>query len=390
MRVIFNQLSALKPLTGVGSYVVQLSAALAQHTPVELVPFPAGRTRQLAQLLYRADSTTASKPSAALWPSLLTGPRRLARELSRQLFQVAFRVNCFTGGYDLYHEPNYLPWSGPVPTIITVHDLSVLRHPDWHPIDRVRHYEAHFVRAVQHARHLIAVSEFTRQEIIHFLGIAPERVTTVYNGYNTHLRPMSPAELEQARHTYQLPEQYILAIGTIEPRKNLSMLMHAYCALPRAVRDRCPLLLVGPWGWRSTAVQDFFHTTARHANVRHLGYLPAAALCAVYCGARALAYPSHYEGFGLPPLEMRACGGAVLASSADVHQELFTDQADLLAANDQASWTEALHRIITDDDYHTYRCQNGPTFAKQYTWQRAAQSTYAVYGQLTRRGSQYP
>ena len=199
---------------------------------------------------------------------------------------------------------------------MTIHDLSVLLHPEWHPIERVKAYEARFFKALRRSAYFIGVSEFTRQEVIHNLGIAPDRVSSVHNGIPDYYRPLPEGETRPCLDKLGLSPGYLLHVGTIEPRKNLLMLMRAYCGLPRPLRENSPLVLVGGWGWRNESIREYFESTARHAGVIKLGYVPDEQMPALYNGARALVFPSHYEGFGFPPLEMMACGGAVLASSA--------------------------------------------------------------------------
>src|SRR5262249_21125359 len=123
-----------------------------------------------------------------------------------------------------------------------------------------------------------------------------------------------------------------------EPRKNILMLLKVYCSLPAEVRERCPLLLVGGWGWNTAELAEYFQSEARQRGVLHLGYLPEGDLNAVYNGARALVFPTFYEGLGLPPLEMMACGGAVLGSTAGALVETIGGRAHLLDPHDVDGW----------------------------------------------------
>ena len=191
------------------------------------------------------------------------------------------------GGYDLYHEPNNLPLPCDTPTLATVHDLSVLLHPEWHPAERVAQYEKHWPRAVRQCRHFLAVSEFTRQEMIRTLNLPPERVTRIYNGIRPGLGPLPPEQTAAALRRMRLPPHYLLCVSTIEPRKNLGMLLRAYGALPEALRSRWPLVLVGNWGWNDPGVAEYLHDEARHRGVLHLGYVADRDLAALYNGARA-------------------------------------------------------------------------------------------------------
>src|SRR5205814_2019834 len=138
-------------------------------------------------------------------------------------FATRFHFAAYARGYrfDLYHEPNFVPFRSHLPTVVTVHDLSVLRYPHWHPAARVRFHDKHFAAGVRRAAHVIVVSQAVRRELITDLGISADRVTAVPNGVSPAFRPYSPAELEPVRGRLGLPPGYFLCVGTIEPRKNV-------------------------------------------------------------------------------------------------------------------------------------------------------------------------
>jgi alpha-1,3-rhamnosyl/mannosyltransferase len=293
-----------------------------------------------------------------------------------------FRVACSRQGFDLYHEPNFIPFDCDLPTIITIHDLSVLLHPEWHPADRVRAYERHFEHGLSRAAHLITDTHFLRRQVIEQLGILPNRVTAVPLGVGEEYGSATPAEIAAVRRQFDLPERYLLFVGTIEPRKNLAMLIRAYCDLPCALRDTCPLVLAGSWGWKSNDVADVYRNEGKAKGVRRLGYVTDELLPALYAGARALVYPSLYEGFGLPPAEMLGCGGAVIASTADVHREVLGSVGHLLHPHDRTGWRNAMSRAITDDGWLAMVCRGAQARAAQFTWERCAAGTAAVYESL--------
>src|SRR5262249_53405595 len=286
----------------------------------------------------------------------------------------------FAGGRcDLYHEPNHLPLACDAPTLTTLHDLSVLLHPEWHPARRVAAYERDWPRVLRQCTHFLTVSEFTRQEVLRHLGVAGERVTTVYNGIRPGLRPLPAEAVATVLRRLGLPPRYLLYLGTLEPRKNLLLLLRAYSALPEALRQRYPLLLVGRWGWNTATLADYLHQEARHRGVVHVGYVAEEHLAAVYNGARALVYPSLYEGFGLPPVEMMACGGAVLASTAGALVETVGGQAHLVPPHDVAGWRDAMARVVEDGDWWRSLRQGAAAAARPYTWDRCAAETLRVY-----------
>src|SRR5262249_6333404 len=162
---------------------------------------------------------------------LLTGLRAGGQVLLERGFQAASRT-----GYDLYHEPNVVPFSCDLPTVTTVHDLSVLLHPEWHPAHRVAHHQKRFAARLARSCHIVTGSEFTRQEVIATLGLPPERVSRTYHGIRPNLRPLPAGRVEAGRRALGLPERFLLFLGTLEPRKNARMLLEAYCALPEGLR----------------------------------------------------------------------------------------------------------------------------------------------------------
>jgi alpha-1,3-rhamnosyl/mannosyltransferase len=389
MRVIVNRLAALGLKTGVGHYTAQLLRCLHELAePGEIDEFPRGWVRRLreacAHLRPRLEGGSGGQPG--FWRRSLNSLRKAAidglRRTSRAALAGYFRVVCARGRYDLYHEPNFIPLPSGRPTVTTICDLSVLLHPEWHPLDRVKHFERHFERGVANSIHFLAISEWGRQEIIRTLNVPPERITRTYMGIRPGLGPLPAAAVAATLRRLGLPSNYLLCLGTIEPRKNVLLLLRAYCALPEKLRRAWPLLLVGAWGWNTTEVADYFHNEARHRGALHLGYLADEHVPAIYNGARALVYPSLYEGFGLPPIEMMACGGAVLASTAGALVETVGSRAQLTEPDDLDGWRSALERVLTDEEWWRSLRRGVEEVARPYTWDRCAADTLRVYRSL--------
>jgi glycosyltransferase involved in cell wall biosynthesis len=393
MRVVFNRQPTLGARTGIGHYAAELLRALqAQAGTDDIHVYPTG-------LMWRLLDCLVGSPGVQPWTMignrgpgrLLDGfrwPRRIVhvpaiRSALRATLQPLqfrhFQAVCRREKYDLYHEANILAMPCDVPTIATLHDLSAIAHPQWHPVDRVKQFQRHLDRALTQCTHLLTGSDYTRSEIIDKLGVAPERVTRVYHGIRSGLTPLGASEVEQALGRLKLPSTYLLHVGTLEPRKNLEMLVRAYCQLPADVRQRCPLLLVGKWGWNTTALADYLHKNAHQRGVIHLGYIAEEDLPVLYNGARALVYPSLYEGFGLPPLEMMACGGAVLASTAGSVAEIVGPCAHLTDPHDEQGWRNAMQRVILDDDWQRDLRSGVRKWVAPFTWQRCAMQTLQMY-----------
>ena len=388
MRVVVNQLAATGRKTGIGHYTLQLLRCLVAQAGEDVVDtFPRTWMKRVPEVLSllrsRVDPGEAATPSGPSRKSQVAPMRRrtlhLLRQVNRLIWTQYFRDTCKQRSYDVYHEPNFIPFPSDRPTVATVHDLSVLLHPEWHPADRVTHFARHFRRGVARCCHFFAISEFGRQEIIRHLNIPPERVTRTYMGVRPGLRLLPADEVAATLRDLKLPPRYVLCLGTIEPRKNIRLLLQAYCGLPAALRERWPLLLVGGWGWNSGDVAAYLHDTARHHGVIHVGYLPEPHMAAVYNGARALLYPSLYEGFGMPPIEMMACGGAVLASTAGALVETVGGRAHLISPHDEEGWRGAMRRVIVDADWWQSLRHGGAALAQSFTWERCAADTWRVY-----------
>jgi alpha-1,3-rhamnosyl/mannosyltransferase len=174
----------------------------------------------------------------------------------------------------------------------------------------------------------------------------------------------------------------LLYVGTIEPRKNIMTLLRAYCALPERIRSDWPLLLVGGWGWNAGDVADFLESGGRQRGVLYRPYVPEDSLSALYNGARALVYPSLYEGFGLPPVEMLACGGAVLASTAGALVETVGQKAHLIEPMDLDGWRWAMQRVVEEDDWWQALRRGAVEAVQSFTWERCAADTLRVYRRL--------
>jgi alpha-1,3-rhamnosyl/mannosyltransferase len=396
MRVLVNDLWARGTKTGIGHYTAQLVRALrasAADDRIESFPGPwITAAHRLAQRMrWHLQPEAMGKPVAgktARSPGQNWRARWLRRARSLGWGLLAARLRSRAGAFDLYHEPNNIPLPADVPTVVTVHDLSVLLHPEWHPAHRVTDYEDRFRAGIARASHFFAVSEFTRQELIHHLGLRPDGVTRTYNGVRPGLGPMADDDVRSVLRRLRLPPRYFLYLGTVEPRKNVMTLLRAFVKLPAAVRERCPMVLAGGWGWNSADVAAFLDAEARHRGVVYLGYLPEADLPAVMNGARALVYPSFYEGFGLPPVEMLACGGAVLCSTAGALVETVGARAHLIEPLDEDGWRAALGRAAVDDEWVAELRRGAVEAARPFTWERCAADTWAGYWRAVGRQDQ--
>jgi len=285
-------------------------------------------------------------------------------------------------GAELFHATEHLllPLRS-IPTVLTVHDLIFRHLPTHHkPLNRW-YLNAGLPLYCRRATHIIAISECTRRDLIAAYGLPPEKITVIHEAADPRFRPQPPEAIAAVRARYVLPDRYLIFVGTIEPRKNLKRLLTVFEAIhAQGLSDG--LVIVGRRGW---LYDDFFaaleRSPARDAVILP-GYVRDEDLPALYAGAQALAFPSLYEGFGLPVLEAMACGTPVTCSNTSSLPEVAGDAALMLDPTNTTAITDALNRLLTDASLRADMREQGLRRAAQFTWDRTAQKTLTVYRQL--------
>lgn len=372
VRVGVNAVPLLAPLTGVGHYTYQLINQLQQL--LQLQPWLFYGT-SWDRNIRRAAATGVREINNAIM-RIVPRPHVVTRFLRQTRFSMGARQHRI----DLYHEPAYLAYRFRGPTVVTVHDISWVRYPETHPADRVREMNRVMPNVVKHAAHIMVDSEFVRQEVMDYYGLPAERVTTVLLGVSPEFTPVDIDQCAQVLAQFDLhPGQYLLAVGTLEPRKNLSTVIAAYAQLPDVLRRRYPLVIIGMNGWGMGDLSGSLRQMIGSGEVRLTGYVSQSHLPALYTGARALVYPSLYEGFGLPPLEAMACGTPVIASRRASLPEVVGDAGLLVEPLDDQAIAQHMQSLIEDDALHAALGIAGQRQAQAFTWRRCALETMAVY-----------
>ncbi len=282
---------------------------------------------------------------------------------------------------DLLHA---LAFAGPlaisIPWIVTVYDLSFVRYPrSFNSLNRL--YLTWAVRnSLRRANRVIAISESTRRDLVATFGADPARIAAVYCGVDPSFAPaQNQTELESFRVRRRVPERFILHVGTIEPRKNIARLVRALARAKRAARLPHRLVLIGARGWKYAEVDAVIEQEGMQEDVVFAGYAPPDELPLWYRAADVFAYPSRYEGFGLPPLEALASGTPVVASNAASLPEVVGDAALLVAPDDEAALADALVRAATDAALREQMIARGLAQAAKFSWARAARETADIY-----------
>lgn len=284
---------------------------------------------------------------------------------------------------DLLHSPDsIMPRRVARRHVITIHDVHYLHYPQFMTPESLRYYGDQIARSVAEADHILVSSGSTRADLAHFLNVPAEKVTVHALGVNAAFKPLPINEVDAVQTRLRLPAQYFLFVGTYEPRKNITGLLSAYDQLRRQHTDVPPLVLAGRRGW---LFEDIF----THADRLNLGEtvvwledVAFADLPAVYNGARLLALPSHYEGFGLTALEAMACGTPVIVSDRGSLPEVVGETGLLVDPDDPAALADAMHRLWRDDALHATLRRGGLAHAQEFTWQRTAQIVLDVYNRL--------
>ncbi|MEZ4736360.1 MAG: glycosyltransferase family 1 protein [Caldilineaceae bacterium] len=284
---------------------------------------------------------------------------------------------------------NVLPLTARIPGVVTVHDLSFLRMPDKF-LPAKRWYLTQLCRAsVAKARHIIAVSRQTAEDLHHFWQVETNKISVIYNGVSAEFTPAPPAHVETFRRQRGLPARFFLYLGTLEPRKNLPLLLRAYARWRAQLRgasghenQAIHLVIAGAKGWFYE--QIFALVTELHLEKAVLfpGYIPNDELPDWYRAADAFVYPSLFEGFGLPVLEAMACGVPVICSDTGSLVEVAGDQALIFPADDEAALVECFHQIANDHTLRQELARASLVRAQHFSWQQAASATLALYDML--------
>ncbi len=350
---------------GIGQYTLRLAEALAAIDAANTYAILQSR-RENAPLLQASNVRCH-----AMW----TPPHH-------RLEQWALPFELAPLGIDLLHSPDFIPpFHRRCRSVITVHDLAFLRFPGLLTEESQRYY-GQIRRAVLSTDHIIAVSESTKRDLVLLAGADPRKTTVVYEAAGPLFRPADARAIETARTRYGIQGQYILFVGTIEPRKNIPFLLQAYARMRAAWRasDAPPqLVLAGKKGWLCENILTVHQELGLADSVLFTGGVAVQDLPALYSGALCFVLPSLYEGFGLPVLEAMSCGTPVITTNTSSLPEVAGDAALLVDLQDMVGLAAAMVRLSSDDALRRELGARGLAQAARFSWQRAARETLAVY-----------
>lgn len=374
MKVILNVDAITYPITGIGQYALQLAQQLQKNQQIENIK------------LFSADHWVDDISKTAQENQWLSRLRRWVpfKSLALNLYAKR-RANMFVQLTQdmqdhIFHSPNFIlmPFAGH--SIATFHDLSFVHYRDTQPKYRLQFLDCEIPKSLEQADALITPSEFIKQEIIKHYGYPTENIHVTPLGVATGFKPYTQSETKTTTLKYGLThKQFILSVATTEPRKNLPRLLAAYTQLPHKLRTLTPLVLVGSKGWLNQDIEKQIKALVNQGQIISLGYVSQIELQHLYAAAKITAFPSLYEGFGLPIIESMASGTPVLTSQNSAMQEVAGGHAMLCDPKDINSIEVGLRGALELQSWLQQASTEGLKHSEKFTWERCAELTIEAY-----------
>jgi glycosyltransferase involved in cell wall biosynthesis len=398
MKIGIDYTPAVRQGGGIGRWTRSLvGALLEQNAPQdrhEYILFYAGGALNLQQENFVASQADVSMRAKMVRlpfsePVLTRAWQRLRLPVPLELVGRLSGTNLLDKT-ELLHFPDFVvpPHRRGKPTIVTVHDLSFLVAPECAE-PKLQKYLAQAVpRAVRKADHITVDAGAIKDDLINLLGVAPEKISVIYAGVSQDFRPIADrAMLEETRSRLNLPENFVLFLGVIEPRKNLARLAEAWKIVKeKPGRKKRRLVLAGRRGWLYEPIFSRIAELGLMDEITWLDFVPEGDLAAIYNLADLFVFPSIYEGFGIPPLEALACGTPIVTANNSSLAEVFTGASFMCDAASVESIADAIERALDaidrrDPQLETLR-QAGFERVKQFTWENAARAALNLYKEL--------
>jgi glycosyltransferase involved in cell wall biosynthesis len=375
MRVGLDGYPLSEPRTGVGHYTLELARALALISPqdefelVSPVPF---------------DPDAQGEIDRANLANLRTvNPR--ASSIRGHWWSIGLPLYARKAGFDVFHGTNFdVPFWKRRCSVVTIHDLSALLHPDKHRTRMVRRARLRLPLVVRVADMIITPTESVKREVCHHLRVKANKVVAIPSAARSGFQPMPFAQTTPIRKRLGVEEDFLLFVGTLEPRKNLLTLLKA---LEQIVGDsplRPQLVIAGGEGWLMDELFGFIKKASISDRLRLTGYLHDEDLRALYSSCKAFIYPSVHEGFGLPPLEAMACGAPVIAGRIPALQETLGSAALLVEPMDVDALARSILDLLQDENQRRLLGSAGPQHAGKFSWEQTARLTLDVYQRLVK------
>jgi glycosyltransferase involved in cell wall biosynthesis len=382
LRIGIDVTAAITQGGGIGRFTRELVRALVASDPENNYRLFSARPPALAPV----PDPLPEVPNVKHCPAIV-GERWLHRLWYR--LSLPLPVQWVTGPLDLFHSPDFVlpPVARRVPTLLTVHDLSFVHYPETFPASLVAYLKRAVPRSVARSTHVLADSISTKEDLMGLWGVEEDKITVLYGGVDSQFKPVpETAQREATLAKYGLAgEPYLLNVGTIQPRKNLRMLIRAF--KPIAAKWPHKLVIAGGKGWLEDEILAEAGRQGLSHRVMFPGYVADKDLPVLYSGSALFVFPSLYEGFGLPLLEAMACGVPVITSNASSLPEVAVtmggaEAAHQLAPEDQAAWSMAIDSLLGDPERRAELVATGFRQASRFTWMAAATKVGRLYRRL--------
>jgi glycosyltransferase involved in cell wall biosynthesis len=366
------------PRAGVGHYTFELARALALTAPADEF-----------ELVYPSSYSPVNFEESESLPPNLREARVGVGALGRRWWSAGLPRYAGRRGLRLFHGTNYdVPLWGGAAKVLTVHDLSQFVHPETHERRGVLRARRRLPLMARAADAVLVPTEAMRREVGEYLKAAAGKVYVVHEAARACFKPMEARAAVDALRGFGVGGEFLLAVGTIEPRKNLATLVRAFEEVLRERPDTSlRLVIAGGRGWLSGPLFESIERSPVRGRVVLTGYVSDKQLRALYSACRAFVYPSFYEGFGLPPLEAMSCGAPVIAGRTPATEEVTGGAARLFDPHDHAALARTLLEILDHDDVRRALAEAGLARAAHFSWERAARATLDVYAEALKRKS---
>lgn len=369
MQICIDVQSAVAQRAGVGRYTLQLvrhMAPLLDHDKLRLFYFDFKRNGLPGvgrEATHKAVQWCPGRVVQGLWKTLSWPP-----------------ANWLSGSADLYHSPNFiLPPLTQGKSVVSIHDMSFMRFPEFAESRNYDYLSRRIADTVERADAIITISNFSAEEIHHFFPASRGKVKTTYLAAADGFTAPDACITTTIRKQLNLERPYLLTVGTIEPRKNIGFLVEVFENLHDYDGD---LVIAGMPGWKVESTMERIRTSPLADRIRIINYVSEENLPGLYAGADLFLTTSHYEGFGLPPLEAMACNTPVISSAGGSLAEVLSDGAILIEPFDADLWRENIMHILTDSTARDTLIHAGSARCKQFSWNRTARDTLAVYREV--------
>jgi len=375
LKVIINAIPLLSLVTGIGKYIYYVSKRLKEIDSQNDYTY-----------FYGYYSKEIKEPGTSSFIKIFQKIKDLTRTIPLSFFFRNIRASFASFRkiqFDIYFEPNFIFLDNikSKKRIVSVFDFSFDLYPEWHPEDRVLYFKKNFWKSIKKADRIILPSKFIYDEAVNRYKFDKSNLRIVYPGVDHDIfRKYSPDLVKKVCEKYQLPENFILFVGSIEPRKNLKNLLLAYEILPDYVKKDFSLVLVGFSGWKNREIMNSLNK--KKGKVIYTGYISEKELPFIYNKASVFIFPSFYEGFGLPPLEAMACGCPVIVSNRTSLPEVCGDAVFYVDPNSPENIRDGILKVLEDEELRKNLSKKGIQRAKSFTWEKTAKNILKIFEEV--------